>query len=170
MSSNIVRHIGLFVLLALLQVLLFNKIHIMGYATPILYIYFIIKLPIDLNRNWVLLLSALMGLTIDSFSYTLGLHTLACVLTGFARFYFLNLFTPRDLFESVAPSFFTFGKGLFMRYASMLSLFHLVVLYLTESLSLFDPMQLIYRIAGSFLLTIILIFAFETLNKNLIKK
>lgn len=165
MSNNGIRQIVLFLLLVLLQVGLFNKIHLFGYATPILYIYFILKLPVQLNRNWVILLSFLMGFCIDIFSYTLGLNMLACTLTGFSRIYLLKLFTPRDLFESVDPSFASFGKGLFMRYATAFTLGHLIVLYLAESFSFFDPVDLLLRIGGSSLLTLILIFATESLSR-----
>ncbi|MDL2243516.1 rod shape-determining protein MreD [Bacteroidales bacterium OttesenSCG-928-J19] len=166
MANNGIRQIVLFFLLVLLQVGLFNKIHLFGYATPILYVYFIIKLPVLLNRNWVILLSFLMGFCVDLFSYTLGLNMLACTLTGFARHYMLKLFTPRDLFESVIPSFSSFGKGLFMRYASALTLLHLIILYLTESFSFFHPIDLSWRIAGSTVLTLILIFTAESLSRS----
>lgn len=170
MSSNWIKLIGLFVLLVLLQIGLFDKIHLAGYATPLLYIYFIIKLPIDMNRNTVLLLSALMGLVIDLSGYTLGLHMLACTVTGFFRFPILKLFTPRDLFESVMPSFSSFGAGLFIRYSATLTIIHMVVLYGIEALTLFDPVYLLLCIAGSFIITFILILACESLNLNSLRK
>ncbi len=164
MSSTWFKHTVLFLLLAFLQVTLFNRIHILGYATPLLYVYSIIKMPVDMNRNLVLLLSVLMGFIVDIFDFTLGLNMLACTLTGFSRFYFLKLFSPRDLIESVSPSFRSFGKGLFIRYASVVTFIHIMIVYFTESLTLFDPLHLIYRIVGSFLITIVLIFAVESLN------
>lgn len=166
MSNKGIRQIVLFFLLVLLQVGLFNKIHLFGYATPILYVYFILKLPVLMNRNVVVLLSFLMGFCVDIFSYTLGLNMLACTLTGFSRLYLLKLFTPRDLFESVIPSFGTFGKGLFMRYASAFTLLHLVILYLAESFSFFHPVDLLLRIGGSAILTLILIYAAESLSRS----
>lgn len=170
MSANWVKQPLLFILLILLQIGLFNRIHLFGYAMPLLYIYFIIKLPIDMNRNLVLLLSFLMGTFVDMGSYTLGLNMTACTLTGFSRHYALKLFTPRDLFESVSPSFSSFGVSLFVRYAAFLTMIHVIIVFLIESLTLFDPVQLGLRIAGSFLITIILVLAFETLSLGLKKK
>jgi len=170
MSSTGIRQILLFILLVFLQVGLFDKIHLFGYATPLLYVYFIIKLPAEMNRNLVLLLSALTGLCVDLFSYTLGLNMLACVVVGFMRHYFLSLFAPRDIFESYIPSFNSFGKGLFFRYAVFIVFLHQIILFVTESLSLFDPLILTFRIVGSFTLTMFLIFIFESVNLRGLKK
>jgi rod shape-determining protein MreD len=170
MSSSGIKQVLLFILLVFLQVWLFNKIHLMGYATPLLYIYFIIKLPGDMNRNMVMILSAFIGLCVDLFEYTLGLNMLACVVAGFVRYYFLKLFAPRDIFESLVPSFDSFGRALFLRYAGTVTFLFLMILFITESLSLFDPLTLIFRIAGSFILTMLLIFAFESINSGVSRK
>jgi rod shape-determining protein MreD len=165
MSNPRIKQLLLFILLIFLQVWLFNKIHLWGIITPLVYIYFILKLPVEMNRNLVLSLSAFMGLTIDLFSSTLGINMLASTVVGFSRAYFLKLFSPRDIFESYSPSFHTFGKSLFLRYASLMVLLHQIVLFVTEALSLFDPLALILRISGSSALTLILIFAFEKMEK-----
>ncbi|GHS97155.1 rod shape-determining protein MreD [Bacteroidia bacterium] len=170
MSSSGIGRIFLFILLVFLQVWLFDKIHLFGYVTPLLYIYFIIKLPGGMNQNVVLLLSALIGLSVDLFEYTLGLNMLACVITGFMRCYLLNLYAPRDIFESYAPSFGSFGAAVFLRYAFLMTLIHHLVLFMTESLTLFDPVSLIFRILGSVILTMFLIFALESINFGVSKK
>ncbi|MCC8147330.1 MAG: rod shape-determining protein MreD [Bacteroidales bacterium] len=170
MGNTWLKLILLFVLLFFLQVWLFNKIHLFGYATPLLYIYLILKLPVDMNRNVVVVIAALTGLLIDVFSYTLGMHMLATVVAGFMRYYLLKIFTPRDMFESVLPSFSSFGYSLFLRYAGFVVLIHHILLFSIESLSLFDPVNLILRIVGSFILTMFLIFAFESINLGSFKK
>jgi hypothetical protein len=50
-----------------------------------------------------------------------------------------------------------------------MTLLHQIVLFLTESFSLFDPVLLILRIAGSFLLTIFLFDTFERMQYGKIK-
>ena len=164
MSNLWIRQILSFILLVILQVCLFNKIHLFGFATPLLYIYFIIKLPVDMNRNWIVVLSALMGLSIDLFNFTLGMNMLAATIIAFLRFYLLKLFAPRDIFESYSPSFSTFGKSLFFRYAFLTTLFHQIILFTSESFSLFDPLSLILRVFGSTVLTMLLIYALESLR------
>ncbi|GHT26328.1 rod shape-determining protein MreD [Bacteroidia bacterium] len=164
------RPVVLFFLLVFLQVWLFNSIHLFDVATPLLYIYFLIKLPANMNRNMVLFLSALMGLSIDIFEYTLGLNMLAMTVAGFFRYYFLKLFAPKDVFDEFIPSISTLGKWVFLRYVGTLALIHVLLLFSIESLSLFDPLLLFLRIVSSFVLTILIIFAFENLNFDLFKK
>ena len=55
-AISILKEIILFVILVLLQVLLFNRIAVFGLAVPILYIYFLIKLPYGRNRFYVIIL------------------------------------------------------------------------------------------------------------------
>jgi len=164
------RLILLFILLVFLQVWLFGNIHLFGFATPLLYIYFLIKLPINMNRNTVVGLSALLGFIIDIFSGTLGLTMLVMVIVGFLRYYLLKLFAPRDVFDDSMPSFSTLGKLMFIRYAGVISFIHILLLYLIESFSLFTPLPLFLRVISSFTLTILLIFAFESVDIDILKK
>ncbi|MCL1934075.1 MAG: rod shape-determining protein MreD [Candidatus Azobacteroides sp.] len=170
MKKTSFQLILLFILLVFLQIWLFDNIHLFGFATPLLYIYFLIKLPISMNRNVVILLSALLGFIIDIFGGTLGLSMTVLVIVGFLRYYLLKLFAPRDVFDDYFPSFSTFGKFLFMRYAVIITLIHIFLLYMIESFSLFTPVLLLLRIAGSFTLTILLIFAFECVTIDVFKK
>jgi len=170
MKNISIRFTLLFILLAFLQVWLFGNINLFGFATPLLYIYFLVKLPIGMSRNTMLILSFLMGFIIDIFGGTLGLNMLVMVLSGFIRYYFVKLFAPRDISDDCIPSFDTFGKFLFMRYAGLITLIHVSLLYLIESLSLFNPILLLLNISSSFILTFILIFAFESLNLDVFNK
>ena len=65
MKLDYIYEVLLFVALILLQVLLFNQISVFGYATPFLYIYFLMKLPIGRNVFYVIIMGFLMGITID---------------------------------------------------------------------------------------------------------
>ncbi|GBU07001.1 rod shape-determining protein MreD [Bacteroidales bacterium] len=169
MTNQWWRQVLLFIILVFLQVYIFNKIHILGFITPLLYIYFIIKLPTDMNRNVVLLLSFLLGFSIDFFNYSLGVHMLASTVAGFVRYYGLQLFSPRDLVNFCVPSINIFGTGLFLRYASFVVLLHQVVLFSVESFSLLDPLILFCRIAGSSVFTLLLIYGLEQFNPRIKK-
>jgi rod shape-determining protein MreD len=170
MSKTAIQQILLFILLILLQIWLFNNIHLFGVATPFAYLYFILKLPVKMNRNAVLLLSALMGLIIDLFGSTLGLNMFVMVIVGFLRIYLLKLFAPRDVYEDYVPSLETFGRLMFVRYVGAVTLIHAVILHLMESFTLFDPINLGLRIIGSFILTVVLTYAFESINIRGFKK
>jgi hypothetical protein len=170
MLDTAIGRFFLFISLILLQITLFDKIHIFGYVTPLLYIYFIIKLPGNMNRSLVLFLSAILGLCIDGFNCVLGMNMLACVSIGFFRSFFLDWQAPRDLFEDYIPSSRLFGMWPFLRYAFIMTLLHHIILFTSESLSFFDPFALLFRIVGSVILTILLIFACESINFGATRK
>ncbi len=92
MISTWLRIAVYFVVFVLLQVLVMNNIHLFRIATPFIYIYVILKLPVDLNRLGVIVISFLLGLTVDVFSNTFGIHAAACSFIGFVRTPLLDRF------------------------------------------------------------------------------
>lgn len=78
---NSVRFIGLM----LLQVLVLNNINFLGYINPYLYIIFILLFPFSGNKSLLILLSFLLGLSIDFFSDSGGVHAAASVFLAYMR-------------------------------------------------------------------------------------
>ncbi len=74
-----------FFILMLLQVIVLNHINLLGYVNPYAYVIFILLFPFDGNKTLLILLSFLLGLCIDLFSDSGGVHAAACVLIGFLR-------------------------------------------------------------------------------------
>jgi|SRR5215470_13320550 len=163
---SVIKQSLLFCLLVFLQVCLFKQIHLFEYAIPLPYIYFVIQLAGNINRNFVLFLSALIGLCVDIFDHTLGLNMFSCVIVGFLRFYLLQLLMPNNLLENRCLSSITFGNLRFFYYSASITLLHQIILFTTESPSLFDPLSLIFHILGSVILTMLIIFAFDRFTKK----
>ena len=113
MMIHYIHRMGWFVGLVLLQVLILNNVHIAGYATPFLYVYFILKFASGTSRNELMLWAFFLGLTIDIFSNTPGMNAAATVFLAFVRPTFLRLFTPRDTLDSIIPSIRTMGDKCF---------------------------------------------------------
>jgi len=82
---TIIQNIIRFLLLVLFQVLVLNNIEFLGFINPYLYILFILSLPVQTPRWFALLLAFVLGLTIDTFSNTMGMHAFASVLICFLR-------------------------------------------------------------------------------------
>ena len=61
MIITYIHRIGWFIGLVLLQVLILNNVHIAGYATPFLYIYFILKFASGTSRNELMLWAFFFG-------------------------------------------------------------------------------------------------------------
>ena len=82
---SVLPYILRFVAVLLLQVLLFNNLDFMGYLSPYIYLIFFLRLPVSFKTSDSMLLGFLMGLLVDIFANTMGVHTFACVLVCFVR-------------------------------------------------------------------------------------
>lgn len=74
-----------FILLVLLQVLIFNKLNFFGYINPMVYILFLYWYPIKENRAVFIGAGFLLGLTIDLLSDTMALHAASTVTIAYFR-------------------------------------------------------------------------------------
>lgn len=160
MTGNWIKQLIMFIILVLIQVLVLNHISFLGYATPFLYIYFIIKIPIGTNRNLVLILAFILGIIIDIFCNTLGQNAAATVFAAFMRRPVQSLFFDREDFEHFIPSISNLGIA-FMKYTIVIVFLHNLVLILISSFSYLDFNIILLRILSSTIMTTLLIYAIE---------
>jgi rod shape-determining protein MreD len=135
-------------------------------VTPLIYVYFIIKLPADYSQEKVSLLSFLIGLTIDILTNTSGMNAAACTLAGFARPYIIKGIKGEDIPTGMSPSLHTFGYGGFLRLTVAVVALHHLALFMIEAFSLFDPLYFMLRLTGSIMLSCLLIFVTEVFTAN----
>jgi hypothetical protein len=154
LPKNIIR----FVLLVLVQILIFNNIEIGGYINPYVYILFILLLPFE-TPAWVTLsLGFGLGLIIDIFSETLGMHTAATVLISFIRPYVLSSFAPRDGYETrTLPRVFYYGLPWFIKYTIIMVLVHHLLLFYIEIFRFQDFFAILLRVILSTIFSSVLI-------------
>jgi rod shape-determining protein MreD len=168
MINSILRFGLIFILLILLQVLLFNNIQFSGYVNPYVYIMFILLLPIDVPSWLLLILSFVTGLIIDFFSGSPGMHTSATVLAGFVRPYVLRIVSPRDGYESGSdPSMLNYGFRWFFFYALLVVLVHHTALFYLEVFRFAEFFRTMLRVLLSsiFSMTFILLIEFYRRGK-----
>ena len=147
------------------QVLILNSVHIAGYATPFLYIYFILKFSSGTSRNELMLWAFFFGLTIDIFSDTPGMNAAATVLLAFLRPSLLRLFMPRDNPDSLIPSFKTMGISPFLKYTTASVFVHSLALLSIEFFSFTSIWLLLLRVLLCTILTVTCIIAIEGIKK-----
>jgi rod shape-determining protein MreD len=85
MNSSFFINIIRFILLVLVQVLVFNRLNFFGFINPMVYILFLYWYPIKENRAAFIGLSFLLGLSIDFFSDTMALHSAATITIAYLR-------------------------------------------------------------------------------------
>lgn len=157
----------LWILLAvLLQVLLFNNLSLYG-GIALVYLIALIKLPVELNRNIQILAGFLVGLLIDVFCNTMGMHALAAVTVMWLRIPVLHLYVNAEDIKTGVPGVNLLGMQVFIRYALTLIGLHVILLYCIEAFTLFNFLILLLKICISSLLTLGVSIAMEftTLKK-----
>lgn len=145
MNSSIALHISRFVLLVLLQVLIFNHINFLGYINPYVYILFILLYPISNNRQLFILLSFVLGLTVDIFSDSGGVHAAACTTIAYTRPLFLK-FSFGTSYEHQTLRIGTSEIGQRIGYFTTIILLHHFVLF---SLEVFNTLSILLIIKKS---------------------
>ncbi len=162
-AITIFREILLFVMLVLMQVLLLNRIAVFGLAVPILYIYFLIKLPYGRNRFYVIVSGFLLGIVIDIFLNTPGMNAAATTIVAALRNMMLSLFYPKNEYEDLVPGIHT-STAAFVKFTVMMVLLHQTLLFFIEAFTLFNFTSTLLRIGSSSVLTIVLILAMDSLS------
>ena len=87
MNSTLLVNISRFVLLLAVQIIIFNNMDFLGYISPYPYLLFIILYPVNGNKSGLLIASFLLGLTMDMFSNSGGIHATACLILAYFRPY-----------------------------------------------------------------------------------
>ncbi len=158
MVINLLKYALVFIVSVLLQVLIFNNVLIARMISPFFYILFIILLPFDTPRALLLFLAFSLGLTVDIFTNTPGVHASACLLTGFIRPGVLQLISSHETLESVsAPRVENMGFQWFIGYATFLVLIHHFFLFFIEAFTFQGFPFILLRIILSSVLSVVLI-------------
>lgn len=165
MTADTLRRTLVFVVMCLSQALVFNRIHLFGCATVLLYVYFVIMLPRNYPRWATLLWSFFLGLGVDVFSNTPGMASASLTLVGFVQPYLLTLFIPREAPENMKTAVSTLGFTKFLTFAAMLVLLHSLVFFTIESFGFFNWVQWAVNIFGTTLLTLVLLMTLESIRK-----
>lgn len=102
MNSALLGNIARFILLLAAQVLIFNRIDLFGFINPFPYILFIILFPVNGNKMGLLVASFFLGILMDMFWNSGGVHAAACVVLAYYR-----------------PAIFKFSFGLSYEYQTV---------------------------------------------------
>ncbi len=159
MINEVIRNILRFLFLVLLQVLILNNIQLSGYLNPFLYVLFILMLPFQTPKWLVLVLAFVLGISVDMFSDTGGLHAASSVLMAFLRQPILKLISPREGYDVMQkPTIQQFGLGWFFSYAGILVFVHHLFLFYMEVFHFAEFFFTFFRVILSSIFTLTLVF------------
>ncbi|WP_347373069.1 rod shape-determining protein MreD [Aequorivita sp. Q41] len=146
-----------FIFLIFLQVFLLNNINLFGYINPYLYLFFILMFPLDGSKGLLIFLGFLLGLSIDIFEDSGGVHAAACAFIAYIRPVVLKYsFGVSYQYNSVKIK-----KADIMErftYISSLVLMHHLILFSLEIFSFKHMLLLLKSTLFSGIFTIILVF------------
>ena len=162
--SKLISNSLRFILLVFVQVFLLKNIVFYDLNVPYLYVLFILLLPFE-TPNWILFFfSFLIGITVDLFNDTLGLHAAACTILALVRILFISVTVQKDNYDSdPEPSLSIMGFRWFFFYALILTFIHHFFLLNFEVFKFSEIPSTLSRVILSSLITLTLIFISELL-------
>ena len=170
MYNTLIRNILRFVILLIVQVMVFDNLGFGTYIHPYIYVLFVLLLPFD-TPKWRLLIDGfLIGMAVDIFNGTPGLNAAATVFLAFSRSFIIGITSRKsDIEGKNAPTVTEMGLQWFAVYALLLLLLHNLVLFWLEAFSIrllgLVLAETVLSSLVSLLLIIIIIYIFKPLKK-----
>ncbi len=169
MNSNVIRHTIRGILILLVQILILKRLGsgsswIWQHGDLFIYPVIILMLPIRLARQYVTLLGFAIGLIIDMFYDTVGVHAFALTATAYARGLLLNYLEPRGGYTlMMSPTRHAMGLNWLLIYTSVAYFIH-ILLYSTAEIFTFVYIgQILLKTLITFLLSMMLVMGYHML-------
>jgi len=164
--KNILR----FCIIVLLQVLILDKITLRWWNDPsgfpvfIPYVYplFLLLLPFEMPVWALLLCGFVLGLSVDAFTNTAGMHACATVLIAYWRTNVLSALLPRKLTEYAGqqPSTKNMGWMPFLVYSCFLIVIHHFIFFIIELWNISNFGHLLLKTTASTFTSMLLILVY----------
>ena len=129
------KQIGRYIIVMILQVLLFDQLQLLGACHPYIYVLCLLMMPITVPHSLSMLLGAAAGIIMDIFCNSLGVHTAACILVMFIRPYLIGaIVSDKDrLNEQI--NLHTIGMEALVKYVVIMVLIHHLTIFLLAAWS-----------------------------------
>ena len=170
MNPVLVKNIVRFITIFLVQVLVLKRVDLsigtFNYIHIIIYPLIILLLPIRTSRAVILVLSFILGIMIDLFYNSPGIHASAMVFTGFLRGIVLSILEPYEGYNTDdSPTLDTLGIGWFLSYFSILLFAHCFWYFSVEAFSFIYFFDIALNTIFTFIPSILLILVLQLLFK-----
>ena len=158
------KQIGRYIIVMLLQVLLFDQLQLWGVCHPYIYILCLLMLPITMPHSVQMLIGAGAGLLMDVFCNSLGVHMAACILIMFIRPYLIGaIINDKDrLNEQI--SLRAIGMEALIKYAVILVLVHHLTVFLLAAWSWHHIGFVLLETLVSSIITLLIIIGYNILR------
>ena len=135
MIGRLIKYGIMFIALVLAQVLVLNQVQLSGYLNPFIYILFVLLLPLSTPRYLLLILAFMIGLAVDVFSNSLGIHAAATVFIAFIRPFVIRSISNREEDRNDFPGLQQNKFSWFLSYTAIMVFAHHFILFFLEYLT-----------------------------------
>lgn len=157
------KQLGRYIVVMLLQVLLFNYLQLWDVCHPYIYIVCLLMMPITLPRSVDMFIGAAVGLVMDAFCNSIGIHMASCILLMYVRPYLLGtIVNDKDrLNEQI--SLRSLGLEATIKYVVILVLLHHLAVFSLSAWSWAHIGFVLLETVVSSIITITLIISYNLL-------
>ena len=162
---KIITEIGRLLLIFALQVLLFDHLHIGSWGLVMMYILFLINLPARIPRWAEMIIGFMVGMMMDVWHASLGIHIAACVALTFVRPLLLNN-TVQDV-ERIKDNLSSqnIGRAEYIKCAVILTVLHHFIVFSLETWNIQFWWMVLLQTLISSVMTLVIILGFEYLKR-----
>lgn len=158
------KQFGRYVIVMLLQVLLFDQLQLWGACHPYIYVLCLLMMPITLTHSLSMIIGAVAGLVMDIFCNSLGVHMAACILIMFIRPYLIGaIVNDKDrLNEQI--SLRSIGMEALIKYVVILVLVHHLTVFSLAAWSWSHMGFVLLETLISSIVTILIIIGYNAMS------
>lgn len=162
---KIITEIGRLLLIFALQVLLFDHLHIGSWGLVMMYILFLINLPARIPRWAEMIIGFMVGMMMDVWHASLGIHIAACVALTFVRPLLLNN-TVQDV-ERIKDNLSSqnIGRAEYIKCAIILIVLHHFIVFSLETWNIQFWWMVLLQTLISSVMTLVIILGYEYLKR-----
>jgi len=161
-QTNIIR----IVLIFIAQVLIFKQITFslqgLAYIHFIIYPMAILLMPVKTSRSILMALGFLLGIALDLFYDSPGIHAASLVFTAYIRNIIIAFLEPFDGYNiDDVPTLKRMGTGWFVSYVSVALIIHIFVYFSIEAFSFVFFFEIFLNTIFSFIVSLILVMVLQ---------
>ena len=146
------------IFILIIQLILFKGINLsfgsFNYVHFTIYGLALALFPYNTPRTLVILSGFVMGLVVDVFYDSLGVHAAATTFVAYARYYILSVISPTEGYGKVSLTISAYGISWFLTYMSIFLFTHLLFLYSVEAFSFVYIQEIVLRTVFSFIVSL----------------
>ena len=129
------KQIGRYILIMMLQVLLFDQLQLWGACHPYIYVLCLLMRPITLPHSADMIIGVAAGLIMDVFCNSIGIHMASCILLMYIRPYLIGVIVNDKDRLNEQISLHALGMEALLKYTIIMVLVHHLTVFMLAAWS-----------------------------------